>query len=60
MLRCDKKHLTAGLQLILYTNVLIWNLQMKMKVEEWALNDCRDETKLESHDSVQTTDLAII
>ena len=41
-------------------NALIWILQMKIKVEKWALSDCRDEPKLVSHDSVQTTDLAII
>jgi hypothetical protein len=33
---------------------------MKMKIEEWALSDCRDEPKLVSHDCVQATDLAII
>ena len=33
---------------------------MKMKVDEWALSDCRDEPKLVLRDSVQTTDLAII
>jgi len=33
---------------------------MKMKVDEWALSDYRDEPKLVSHDSVKATDLAII
>jgi len=39
---------------------LIWILQIKIKVDEWALSDCWDEPKLVSHDSVQVTDLAII
>jgi hypothetical protein len=35
-------------------------LQLKIKVEERALNNYGNELKLVSHDSVQATDLAII